>query len=397
MTASGSEPGASLFPELAEPTPTARGILPSQAIRWLIQSGQVVAAAPVDPDQVQPASLDLRLGAVAHRVRASFLPSRASPVPRRLEELTMHVVDLSVPSVLERGCVYVVPLQEELRLARGTSARANPKSSTGRLDVLTRVLTECGGEFESVPDGYHGRLYLEISPRTFSVLARTGTRLSQLRFLRGYRAGSAADAAALGDRQIDRLHESDALVYGANAAPADPVIARGLWVSVSLRAARDGERVGYRARPHAPVLDLDRLNYYDPLEFWEPLTGQERGQVILNPGDFYLLASKERISIPPGHAAEMVGYDPLFGEFRVHYAGFFDPGFGYGSEDAPGTPAVLEVRSHEVPFLLEHGQHVARLVFSPLTDVPDRLYGSGIGSSYGRQGLSLSKHFASGR
>lgn len=396
MTTPAADPSPTLFPELAEPTPSAKGILPSQAIRWLVQSGQVASAKqPLDDSQVQPASLDLRLGAVAHRVRASFLPSLTTPVPKRLEELTMHVVDLSAPCVLERGCVYVVPLQEELRLARGTSARANPKSSTGRLDVLTRVLTECGAEFETVPDGYHGQLYLEISPRTFSVVARTGTRLSQLRFLRGFRAG-AAETGALGDRQIDRLHETDTLVYGANAAPADAVIARGLWISVNIEA-RAADLVGYRARPHAPVVDLDRLNYYDPLEFWEPLRGQQRRQVILNPGDFYLLASKERVSIPPRHAAEMVGYDPLFGEFRVHYAGFFDPGFGYGSDASPGTPAVLEVRSHEVPFLLEDGQHVARLVFSPLTDVPDRLYGSAIGSSYQRQGLSLSKHFAMDR
>ncbi len=380
---------ASLFPELVEPVPGARGILPAQAIRWLLQSGQVTAATPIIAGQVQPASLDLRLGAVAHRVQASFLPSRQTPVPRRLAELTMHLVDLSTGSVLERGCVYVVPLQEELRLARGYSARANPKSSTGRLDVFTRLMTEDGSEFESVPEGYHGRLYLEIAPRTFSVVARTGTRLAQLRFVRGS-VGQASDGA-LPDRTIEGLHEAEALVHGAEA-----VIARGLWISVDLRGAgATTGLIGYRARPHAPLVDLDRIGAYDALVFWEPIADTGTGRLILNPGDFYLLASKERVSIPPAYAAEMVGYDPLFGEFRVHYAGFFDPGFGYAADGAPGTPAVLEVRSHEVPFLLEDGQHVARLVFSRLTDVPDQLYGTGIGSSYQRQGLalSLSKHF----
>jgi dCTP deaminase len=376
----------SLFPELVEPAAGARGILPAQAIRWLGQSGQLSAASPIEPSQVQPASLDLRLGPVAHRVQASFLPSRASPVSCRLRDLTMHVVDLGLPNVLERGCVYVVPLQEELRLAHGYSARANPKSSTGRLDVFTRLLTEDAAEFESVPDGYHGKLYLEISPRTFSVVARSGTRLSQLRFIRG--------SAALPDRTIEGLHESEALVYGADAEPAEAVIARGgLWISVSLREGPQGHLIGYRARPHAPVIDLDRVGAYDPLEFWEPIYATARRRLILNPGDFYLLASQERVSIPPAYAAEMVGYDPLFGEFRVHYAGFFDPGFGYGVGASPGTPAVLEVRSHDVPFLLEDGQHVARLVFARLTDVPDRLYGADIGSSYQRQGLTLSKHF----
>jgi dCTP deaminase len=380
---------ASLFPELVEPVPGARGILPAQAIRWLLQSGQVTSATPITAGQVQPASLDLRLGAVAHRVQASFLPSRQTPVPRRLAELTMHMVDLSAGSVLERGCVYVVPLQEELRLARGYSARANPKSSTGRLDVFTRLMTEDGSEFESVPEGYHGPLYLEIAPRTFSVVARTGTRLAQLRFVRGG-VGQASDGA-LPDRKIEGLHEAEVLVYGADA-----VIARGLWISVDLRdTGGTTGLIGYRARPHAPLVDLDRVGAYDALAFWEPIADTGDGRLILNPGDFYLLASKERVSIPPAYAAEMVGYDPLFGEFRVHYAGFFDPGFGYAADGAPGTPAVLEVRSHEVPFLLEDGQHVARLVFSRLTDVPDRLYGTAIGSSYQRQGLalSLSKHF----
>ncbi|MBV9354177.1 MAG: 2'-deoxycytidine 5'-triphosphate deaminase [Chloroflexi bacterium] len=380
---------ASLFPELVEPAPGARGILPAQAIRWLLQSGQVTAATPIAAGQVQPASLDLRLGTVAHRVQASFLPGRQTPVTRRLAELTMHLVDLSAGSVLERGCVYVVPLQEELRLARGYSARANPKSSTGRLDVFTRLMTEDGSEFESVPEGYHGRLYLEIAPRTFSVVARTGTRLAQLRFVRGS-LGQTSDGA-LPDRKIEGLHEAEALVYGADA-----VIARGLWISVDLRGAGGATGlIGYRARPHAPLVDLDRIGAYEALAFWEPIVDTGIGRLILNPGDFYLLASKERVSIPPAYAAEMVGYDPLFGEFRVHYAGFFDPGFGYAADGAPGTPAVLEVRSHEVPFLLEDGQHVARLVFSRLTDVPDRLYGSAIGSSYQRQGLalSLSKHF----
>jgi dCTP deaminase len=374
---------ASLFPDLAAEAPgeaeSSAGILPSQRIRWLIQAGHLSASAPFDDDQVQPASIDLRLGALAYRVRASFLPNRAS-IRSRLELFSSHAIDLRSPTVLERGCVYIVPALEDLNLPRDISAKANPKSTIGRLDVFTRLITDYGTEFEQVPAGYKGRLYLEIVPRTFSILVAQGSRLSQLRFWRGSRAPS--------DAKLAELHAAETLVSLEDDAPAEPFISRGLWVSVDLSG---GEVVGYRARRYAPPVDLARVAFYDPTDFWEPIVGH--GSIILDPDEFHLLVSRERVRIPPAYAAEMVGYEPTVGEFRVHYAGFFDPGFGYGSADPMGARAVLEVRSHEVPFVLEHGQRVARLIFERLQSVPDRLYGPAIGSSYQFQGLSLSKQF----
>jgi dCTP deaminase len=296
----------------------------------------------------------------------------------------MHTIDLSSPAVLERECVYIIPIIEELQLPAAYSGRANPKSSTGRLDVFTRVITEYGSEFESVPAGYGGRLYLEVAPRTFSVVVRFASTLSQIRFIRGKSVPS--------DTQMQELHQNEALAYREDDLPANATFDNGLWISVSLRG-EPSEVVGYRARPHAPVIDLEKIAYYDTDEFWEPIRAGRRNQVILNPGDFYILGSKEKVSVPPGFAAEMVGYDPSVGEFRVHYAGFFDPGFGYGAPNTRGTRAVLEVRSHEVPFLLEDGQRVGRLIFERLLSQPDKLYGAHIGSSYQQQNLTLSKHF----
>jgi dCTP deaminase len=378
--------GSSLFPELADARSAddlehSTGVLPSQRLRWLIDAGHLCASEPIGDDQIQPASVDLRLGPVAYRVRASFLPNRAT-VRKRLEDLAAHVLDLTQPAVLERGCVYIVPLLEELNLPPGYWAKANPKSTTGRLDVFTRLVTDFGNRFDHVDDGYRGRLYLEIAPQTFSVAVSQGTRLSQLRFWRGKPLPS--------DTALTQLHEAQALVYTAADEPLDAVIAKGLWLSVDLAS---GSIVGYRAKRHAPVVDLRRIGYYDPAEFWDPLGADGRRSLILEPDEFYILVSRERISVPPGFAAEMMGYEPALGEFRVHYAGFFDPGFGYALSEVRGTHAVLEVRSHQVPYVLEDGQRVARLIFERLLGVPDRLYGPGIGSSYQFQGLSLSKHF----
>jgi dCTP deaminase len=360
-------------------------VLPSQRIEDYIASGRIAATAPIEPEQVQPASLDLRLGSVAYRVRAGFLPGRGSTVMRKIDELKTHELDLSRPSVLERGCVYVVPLMEEWRLPPQISGKANPKSTTGRLDVFTRLITDYASEYERVPAGYRGPLYIEIVPRTFSILVRSGTRLNQIRFIKG--------SPPPLDNKLSELHMQRTLLYLDDEAVDDPTIAQGLWISVDLVGTQGADIVGYRAKTHAPLIDLDCVAAYDPLEFWEPITRPRGQRLILNPEDFYLLVSKERVSIPPDFAAEMVPYDPSVGEFRIHYAGFFDPGFGFGAADIKGTHAVLEVRSHEVPFVLEDGQRVGRLVFERLLAVPDKLYGPNIGSSYQQQGLALSKQF----
>ncbi len=337
---------------MTQDTPRA-GILPCQELEALIAAGAITSATPWAPDQVQPASLDLRLGESCWRVRASFLPGKRK-VMDRLPDVAMHRLDLTDGQVLEKGCVYIAELQERLKLPRGVSARGNPKSSTGRVDVFVRLLTDHGASFEDVADAYDGPLYMEIAPQTFSVLVRPGTRLNQLRLKAG-----------------------------------DPPKLSTADVAVDLT----GDLAGFRARRHAPVVDLDLIDGHDPRDFWQPME-QYKGELLLDPGEFYILASKGDVEIPVDQAAEMLPIDPSVGEFRVHYAGFFDPGFGTEEAGSRGSKGVLEVRGHETPFLLEDGQTVARLVFEPLTARPSRLYGQD-GSHYQRQGLKLSKHFRS--
>ncbi len=363
------------------------GILPCQSISALWRDGEITAVRPLLDGQIQPSSLDLRLGEVAYRVRASFLPGPDNDMASKIERFTMHAVDLTQGAVLERGCVYIVPLLERLALSERLSAIANPKSSTGRLDVFTRLITDGASEFDRVEAGYHGQLYAEIAPRTFSILARTGGRLNQLRLRRG--------AQRLSDAELSRLHQRSPLVHsGADDGDVEN-IAGGIALTVDLQGTGGDGLIGYKARPHAPLIDIDKIGHYDPADFWEPIysgTGTASG-LILNPDDFYILASREAVSVPPEYAAEMVAYDTLVGEFRVHYAGFFDPGFGWAEAGGAGSRAVLEVRSHDVPFLLEHGQTVGRLVYERHTSTPDRVYGQGIGSNYQQQTLALAKQF----
>jgi dCTP deaminase len=376
-----------LFTELRDPLPSyTTGILPSQTIEELIAAGYVTANPAVAPEQIQPSSLDLRLGPVAYRVRASFLSSRNARVIDKLDEFHLYKLDLTKPTVLERGCAYIVPLMEEMNLPADISGKANPKSTTGRLDVFTRLITDYGSEFERVPAGYKGKLYTEIVPRTFSIVVEQGVRLNQLRLRRGNPTPS--------DSELERLHEQETLVYTENESPGDALISnKSLWLSVDLSGDESSDVIGYKARHNTPLIDLARINYYDPVDYWEPIPRTKSRSLVLDPNDFYILASKERVRIPHTFAAEMVPYDPSVGEFRIHYAGFFDPGFGYGADDIKGTHAVLEVRSHEVPFLLEDGQVVGRLVFERLLSAPQKIYGQGIGSSYQHQRLALSKHF----
>jgi dCTP deaminase len=379
-----------LFPEMPTATGEERttGILPSQAIRELIAKGRVVGNRAITEEQIQPASLDLRLGDIAHRVQASFLPGPKCSVETKVKELRMARVDLTSAAVFEKGCVYIVPLLEELDLPRDISGKANPKSTTGRLDVFIRLITDEGVEFERVPPGYKGRLYAEIVSRTFTVAVRAGMRLNQLRFVRGNPVSS--------DSRIRRLDEEEQLTYMDEDNPGKARIDRGLGITVNLENSSPEEVIAYKARKHAPCIELDRINYYSPEEFWEARRQGSSRRLILEPGDFYILASKERVRVPPEFAAEMVPFDPSVGEFRIHYAGFFDPGFGYGSSDIKGTRAVLEVRAHEVPFLIEHEQFVGRLTYMPLLAKPEKIYGLKIGSSYQQQALTLSKQFRRG-
>ena len=353
------------------------GVLASQQISALIADGRLSAQPAILPEQVQPASLDLRLGTVAYRVRASFLAGQSRTVADRLDEFEMHRIDLSQGAVLEKGCVYVVPLMEHLDLPADMQAVANAKSSTGRLDLLTRAITDGGTEFDRIAPGYSGPLYAEICPRSFSVLVRPGMRLNQIRF----RAGQ----AQLSDDALRDLHAETPLVDG------EAVISDGLGFSVDLKPEK-GTLVGYRAKPHTGVIDLDNIAGYEAAEYWEEVHS-ETGRIILDPGAFYILVSREAVHIPPDYAAEMAPYLAMVGEFRVHYAGFFDPGFGHDAAGGKGSRGVLEVRCHEAPFVLEHGQVVGRLVYEHMDQAPQQLYGAGIKSNYQGQGLKLSKHF----
>lgn len=365
---------------------TADGILPESQLQAAFDRGQISVQEPLLEGQIQPASLDLRLGRRAWRIQASFLPGLRQTVMEKIDKFSMYELDLTDGAVLETGCVYIVELMESLALPESLSATANPKSSTGRLDVFTRLITDGAVEFESVAAGYNGPLYAEISPRTFSVMVRPGSRLSQLRLRRGQQVLDDAGHAALQARhQLVRF--DDETIVSIND---------GIGLSVNLVPQETTGLVGWRARKHAGLIDVDKPASQPAARFWEAVTEADlfKGGLVLNPDEFYILASQEFVIVPAEYAAEMRAYDTRVGEFRAHYAGFFDPGFGMSETGAAPTRAVLEVRSHDVPFLIEQGQTVCRLVYEPMSAPPKQLYGAaGSGSNYQSQGLKLAKHF----
>ena len=364
------------------------GLLARQKIELMKLRGMISAKRDIDAAQLQPASLDLRLGPRAYRVRASFLPGEGRTVMEQIEALKSDEFSLEEGAVLERGCVYVIPLLEHLNLQNSISALANPKSSTGRLDIFTRLITDRSEIFDHVANGYEGPLYAEVSPRSFSVRVRTGSRLNQIRFRRRNSQQLKQIDFTLSDRELRDWHgRRGKLVDG------EVNVRNGLVLRVALSAEALGAQIGYRAQKHTDVIDVDRVGAYEVRDFWDPIYARPDGRLILDPGEFYILASHEKLHIPPQLAAEMAPIDPAMGEFRVHYAGFFDPGFGYTASGEPGSRAVLEVRSHEVPFILEDGQIIGRLSYEKMAEQPETLYGQTSVSSYQGQGLKLSKHF----
>jgi dCTP deaminase len=368
------------------PGGSVEGVLPRQRLAELVASGAISAEGSDPAAHLQPASLDLTLGDTAYRLRCSFLPG-GEDVREKLHRYEMGAVDLTRDgAVLDQNRPYLIPLREKLRLPEGIRGRTNPRSSTGRLDVFTRVITDRGNHFDEVRDGYQGELFLEVVPMSFTIKVKAGITLNQLRLLSG--------RARLTDDELIALSVEDPIAYpGASSSVEDEAyVSDGLFLSVDLSG--EGRKfAGYRAKPSSGLLELDRVNAYQVGDFWERVYPDD-GRLILAPDQFYLLVSRERVRIPPGYAAEMAAYDPTSGELRTHYAGFFDPGFG----DVPdgewrGTPAVLEVRAHDVPFALEHGQRLCKLTFERMTETPDELYGSAIGSRYQRQYLTLSRQF----
>jgi dCTP deaminase len=374
----------SLFPTRL---PGGKGILPSQEIRDLVNTGIISATKDIVDEQIQPASVDLRLSDRAHQVQASFLPSRSTTLLNKATSSGMLVetLDISCPTLLEPNVIYIIPLMESLALPQDVSGVANPKSTTGRLDIFTRLITEHGTEFERVREGYRGRLYIEVVSQTFPIIVRAGMRLNQPRFVRGR-------ISPVGDNALRRLEEDNSL-FIADEELGQATVDRGARITVDLQGNGSGV-VAYQAKKKCPPIDLEQINHYEVADYWLPIRGGPNLQLILQPSEFYILASKQRLRVPPDRAAEMLPYDLSTQEFRVHYAGFFDPGFGFGvSGEIPGTKAVLEVRASEVPILLEDDQFVGRLNYFPMAEVPDKVYGGGIGSSYQKQGLTLAKQF----
>jgi dCTP deaminase len=366
--------------------PVSEGVLPRQDIRRLIREGHILAETEIPDSSLQPASLDLRLGAKAYRLRCSFLPGTRA-VSDKLREYQMGEVDLTGGAVLEQNRPYLIPLQEMLRLPSNIRGRANPRSSTGRVDVFTRVITEYGQHFDEIPAGYVGDLYLEVVPLSFTVKVRTGLTLNQLRFMLG--------TSRLDDQALKAIHEAEPLIFpGPTVDPGEHAwVADGLFLTVDLSGQGRRRFVGYRAKKSTALLDLERRGFYKIDEFWERVY-PHAGRLILEPNEFYLLVSRERVRIPSTLAAEMAAYDPTSGELRTHYAGFFDPGFGVvEADEPPGTHAVLEVRAHDVSFALEHGQRLCKLTFETMLVEPEEIYGAGLGSRYQRQYLALGRQF----
>lgn len=360
------------------------GIIAYQRLQKFYEEGVISSVKPLAEKQLQPASMDLRLGGKAYRVRAGFLPGKNATVMNRVASLHMHEIDLTDGGVLERGAVYIVPLQEKLNLPTDVSGIISPKSSTGRLDILTRLITDNGISFDKIEKGFSGDLYLEITPLTFSVIAREGDCLTQLRLRQG--------KSVLEDSQLQELHAEHPLVY-VNDHVEEPMLDHGLWLSVDLEGRDSNAIVGYRSRKSAPLIDLRKINHYHIEDFWEPIVRPSSGQLILDPEEFYILASRERIVIPNSYSCEMMPYETTAGELRVHYAGFFDPGFGVFPDGRQGRRGVLEVRSHDVPFVLEHGQKICRMVYENMQELPSLSYGEVPGSNYSNQSLKLGKQF----
>ena len=372
------------------------GVLAYQDVKAAVRRGWLGSAMPLEERQFQPASLDLRLGLVAYQLRASFLPFRKT-IRERLDrrqidftepELVIDTIPLEHGATLQRDVVYLCELLEFLDLPPGIRGRSNPKSTTGRLDIFTRIVTDATPRFDEIEPGYRGPLFVEISPRSFPIRVQTGVSLSQLRLIRG--------DSAMSDDEVRQVYAREPLLYDDEEQPVaadDAIRDGGLCMGVDLSGRKTDGIIGYRAHANPQAVDLNRIDFYDPLEFWEPIRARNRDAYILEANRFHILVSKERIRVPPALAAEMSVYDVSAGEIRTHYAGFFDPGFGFGDGGMLGTKVVMEVRAREVPFLVYDGQISFKVIFERLADRPERLYGVGLGSSYQHQTLTLSKHF----
>ena len=364
-----------------------KGTLPVQRLRQLIEAGVIKSSTPILDKQLQPASIDLRLGNKAYRVRSSFLPQKRR-VEELLDDLFMYEIELDENGILEKKNVYLIPLMEELYLPPELNGKTNPKSSTGRLDIFTRVITDKGYRFDEIEHGYSGRLYLEVFPRSFTVKVKTGLSLNQLRLF--------CERQLVEDRHLMDVYETNLLLYDEAGipVPADSAIIRdGLCMMVDLRGYMSKGVIGFKAKKNSSIIDLTRAGGHLASDYWESIHAPKEGFLILEPEEFYIFASKEKVRVPLEYAAEMIEFDAGSGELRTHYAGFFDSGFGYGYGEVKGTRSVLEVRPHDVPFRIEDGQVFFKIRYEKMAGLPQISYGKEIGSHYHAQELALSKHF----
>ena len=348
----------------------------------------ITADTALCDDQIQMASIDLSLKGPVYGMRASGLPRRGETVRSRIDASakTGYTFNLTgEDKLLSRRQTYIIPLNEGLKLPPGFAARFSPKSSTGRVDVLARILADGIPHFDSVPaEGYRGPLYLEVTPLSCDILLRSGQSLMQMRLRQGDSLVSANDLVT--------LQAEKGIVWGKDGKPIAPeklsLAEHGLYMHVDL----DRDIVGFMARdPILAELSFAKSDFYDPYDFWEPITRPKGGSIVLNPGRFYLLATKERVKVPSNICGDIAAYDASTGEFRTHYAGFFDPGFGGSKPEERGTVGVMEVRGREIPFELQDNQPVCRMDFQWLDEVPNRLYGAG--NNYTGEQPSLGKFF----
>ena len=379
-----------------------QGILPYQRLKELASDEVIFADPSLIEEQFQPASLDLRLGRKAYRLLSSFLPEHPDTFGPHSHwedafqsDLVMYDMDITNGAILEKGHVYLIPLLEHLRLPKNVRGRTNPKSSTGRLDIFTRVITNRNVGFDEIRPGYEGPLYLEIVPRSYTIRIKTGLALNQLRLISGRPTVSDTDLRAVHRKTPLLYHNGEANRSNKPLPSRDIHLNHGLFLSVDLQGSPDSRDsiIGYRAKKNSHVIDLNKIGHYSAYDFWEPISRHSNNTLLLEPEEFYILASKERIQVPAGYASEMVAYEAACGELRTHYAGFFDPGFGMVNGKRKGTQVVLEVRPHDVPFLIHDGQTFFKVMYEKLMSLPTKLYGSSLGSSYHQQGLTLSKHF----
>ncbi len=350
-----------------------KGALVYQDYLKLIKKNYIINET-IDQNQIQPASLDLSLSEECYEIKHSFL-SHKTTVRRKLKDLIIKKINLNKEFIFKKDKTYIVKLNESLNLKNNIFGHCNPKSSTGRLDIFCRTIVDFAEEYEKIPNNYQGEIFLEITSRSFDVAFKKGNCLNQLRLIMG-------NQYYLSDEQLKKIKTKLKIT---NFKKNTLKINNGVKISVDLS---NSKTIAYVAKNNTPVLKFSKIKSHKINDFWKAIKNIDNS-LLIEKNKFYILKSKEKVIIPDNLAGEMIPYDTGIGDFRAHYAGFFDPGFGMPN----GTYAVLEVKTNEIPFLLEDGQTIARIKYEKLNKNSNIVYGKDIKSNYQNQGLKLSKHF----